>query len=62
MRKGNLLKLSLILPQTTDDLFLQVLVQVLEGVAGVESLEDSPLVEDQNMVLAPLQMFGKDLE
>jgi hypothetical protein len=62
MRKGNLLKLSLILPQTTDDLFLQVLVQVLEGVARVESLEDSPLVEDQNMVLAPLQMFGKDLE
>jgi hypothetical protein len=56
------LKLSLVLPQTINDLFLQVPVQVLERVAGVEGLEDSPPVEDQDMVLAHVQMFGKDFE
>jgi hypothetical protein len=34
MGKGNLLKLSLVLPQNTDDLFIQVPVSILEGVAG----------------------------
>jgi hypothetical protein len=49
---GNHLKLSLVLPQTTDDLFFQVSTQTLEETIGVEALVDNPLVEGQDMVLA----------
>jgi hypothetical protein len=43
---SNLLKLLLVLPHTTDDLFIQVPAQALEVETGVEALENNPLVGD----------------
>jgi hypothetical protein len=55
---GNLLKLSLVLPQTTDDLFNQVPIQALEVTSGAEVMVDTPLVEDQVLVLTLPTMCG----
>jgi hypothetical protein len=54
------LKISLVLPHNTDDLFLQISTKSLEETIGVEALEGNPLVEDQDMELAPLIMCGRD--
>jgi zinc-binding in reverse transcriptase len=55
---GNLVKLSLVLPQTTYDLLNQVPIQALEVTSGVEAMVDTPLVEDQVLVLALPTMCG----
>jgi hypothetical protein len=56
----NHLKISLVLPQTINDLFLQVSTRALEETIGVEALVDNPLVEGQDMVLTLPIMCGSD--